>query len=228
MNKIWLFGDSHTAGHGCTDEFEYCKNYKKDSDMIWGDLLSQWTGLECINKGKNGCSNDMIFDELLRCYNDINESDIVIVGNTYYARFDVPIKDKTKKDDDWRLQSVFNQFENYWGEDTIACYTQDEMQTIINFMYYFGQNEVWKKRQVHRFEFIKKRLEERGVRVYYWDVLDIAEGKGFETIQLATNGLIKDSHLSFYGHKQLGKVLVKRIFGLNVNIGRSTLIKNII
>lgn len=28
MNNLWCFGDSFTAGHGCTPEFEYYQKYK--------------------------------------------------------------------------------------------------------------------------------------------------------------------------------------------------------
>ena len=49
MNKLWTFGDSFTAGFGCTPKFEYYKKYYKEGDKLWVDLLADEMGLTLSN-----------------------------------------------------------------------------------------------------------------------------------------------------------------------------------
>ena len=126
MNSIWCFGDSFTAGHGCTPEFEYCENYKKDKDNLWCNHLGNLLNMNVINNGKNGCSNDIIFDLILENFNNIKPNDIVIIGKTFSYRYDIPSLN----------------IKNEWvsAHDVIyhkEKYNEEQYQTILNFSYHF-------------------------------------------------------------------------------------------
>ena len=92
MNNLWAFGDSFTAGWGCTPEFEYYKKYYKDGDKLWVEMLSDEMGLTLSNIGKDAASNDYIIDSIILNWKKIKQNDFVIIGKTFSHRFDIPIK----------------------------------------------------------------------------------------------------------------------------------------
>ena len=125
---------------------------------------------------------------------------MVIIGTSYHHRYDVPKKNN--------LTTIFWN----WGKlsQPDDSYTEEEVETIINFQYYFSDNNLYKERQNKRINFLKDRLVERGVKVIVWNVQkDI---KGIDIIESATNGKIKDGHFSFLGHKQFAKKLLSKHF----------------
>ena len=81
MGKLWTFGDSFTAGHGCKN-FSNIKNshyYNKFEDYIdlnkkiWPELLSDLLKLELVNLGRNGLSNEWIADTLIKNIQNIRK-----------------------------------------------------------------------------------------------------------------------------------------------------------
>jgi hypothetical protein len=106
MNKLWCFGDSFTAGHGCkfesvgnfskeNENSHYFKMYKDYIDVnkkIWPEMLSNLLGLELINLGKNGLTNEWIFDTILTNIKKISKNDIVIIQTSLSGRYDFPFK----------------------------------------------------------------------------------------------------------------------------------------
>jgi hypothetical protein len=103
------------------------------------------------------------------------------------------------------LQSIVHNF----SEKNNNKLTDDKFQTLVNFQYYFSDNVLYKNRQLKRFEWIKTLLIEKGCElVVIWDVqVDL---KNLETITGASNGKIKDGHLSFAGHKLLAEIFYKK------------------
>mgnify|MGYP000197365352 CR=1 FL=1 len=70
MSTLWTFGDSMTFGHGCNDEChsnikEDYLLYKKEGDNIWPNHLGKLLNYKVNNFGKNGASNDYIFDSII-------------------------------------------------------------------------------------------------------------------------------------------------------------------
>jgi hypothetical protein len=106
MGKLWTFGDSFTAGHGCKYEFDgnlsnqnvnshYFKLYKDYIDLdkkIWPELLSNLLDLELVNLAKNGLSNEWIADNIIANLKDISKNDIVILQTSAGGRWDFPFK----------------------------------------------------------------------------------------------------------------------------------------
>jgi hypothetical protein len=90
--KLFVFGDSFTQSF--KDHFESnndwsvkYKNYKNYIPKNYADLISEDLEIECINRGKGGCSNYTIFDTFLENYKNISKNDIVIFNWTSESRF---------------------------------------------------------------------------------------------------------------------------------------------
>jgi len=190
MKTLWVFGCSHTAGHGCTPPFEYYEKYYKEGDKLWAEHLAQYLKTNLMNKGKNGASNDMILDTIIDSFDDIVDGDIVIISRTYSHRFDVPQQSG--------LNAIFWDWDTFAMDDIRSQFTIEERKCIVDFQYYFMQSPLFEQRWIKRMKFIQKRLEDKGCKVIVWDVLD--ELKGIETIRQATNAKIDDGHMSFKGH----------------------------
>jgi hypothetical protein len=105
MAKLWTFGDSFTAGHGCkyeetnnfsnnknTHYFKMFKDYIDVDKKIWPELLSDLLNLELVNLGKNGLSNEWIADTIIANIKNISINDIVILQTSTVGRYDFPFK----------------------------------------------------------------------------------------------------------------------------------------
>jgi hypothetical protein len=215
MNKIWGFGDSFTFGHGCRLDgptSEYCIKYKKAEDKIWLDWLGSYMNMRPINLGECACSNDTIIDTIIESWYGIQKGDIVIIGTTFSNRFDVPVNN--------RLDS-FLWAHQYWIKNSKLPnkfkLTKEEVETIINFKYYFANHELYKQRQLRRFSFLEQRLKEKGIKCFIWNIEYYVMFDSIHTISQDTNGLIDDSHFSFKGHKEFSNIIHKKIIN-NINL----------
>jgi hypothetical protein len=104
MDKLWCFGDSFTAGHGCKYEssgtfstqnmdnyyFRTYKDYIDETKKIWPEIVSEYFNLELINVSKNGMSNESIVDASLNNLINIKVGDIVILQTSTVGRYDFP------------------------------------------------------------------------------------------------------------------------------------------
>lgn len=205
MNTLWTFGDSFTFGHGCRLDGplpEYCKNYKNELDDIWTNHLGKMLNLKVKNFGKCGASNDFIIDSIIDNWNYFIEGDYVIIGITWYTRFDVPLNNQ--------MMSIFPQWK--LSDRQKELYKKEEIETIINFQYYFSNNELYKKRYLKRLNFLDTILKERKINTFLWEVHDkLYSNNNFERITQATNGKINDDHLSFKGHNDFANMLYKKL-----------------
>ena len=210
MNNLWTFGDSFTAGWGCTPEFEYYKKYYKEGDKIWAELLANETELKLLNISKNGVSNDYIIDSIILNWKKIKKNDFVIIGKTLSHRFDIPIKSEkcvpVGLADRW--VTILDKFNLDKGYD---LFNKEEFETIVNFNYYFASNSLYKERQDLRYNFLVKELEQRQIKVYLWDWPSLQIKLKFNTIQMDTNNEFIDAHFSFKGHVEFYKWISKKI-----------------
>lgn len=202
MSTLWTFGDSMTFGHGCNEncvsdtKIDYLK-YKKDGDDIWVNHLSRLLNCEIRNLGKNGVSNDYIFDTILDNFDNIKQDDIVVINTTLYGRMDVPIGD-----------SLCNVLSSYEGAKNIIKNSEDEnelekIESVINFQYHFSNHQFYKERHKNRFNFLKNRfINDKKIRFFFMWSLEDDDGlyRSFQTIKDHTNGNVDDTHFSFKGH----------------------------
>ena len=217
MNKLWTFGDSFTAGHGCKETDEYYKKYYKEGDKLWAELLADEMGLTPTNIGKNGASNDYIIDSIILNWKKIKQNDFVVIGKTFSYRFDVPIKSE-KSDTDtisnrWQSLGISERefrtigSPNYVVLDNI----NEEFETIVNFNYHFAANPLYKERQDLRYNFLVNELEQKQIKVYLWDIESSHRKLKFNTIKMDTKNEIDDGHFSFKGHIEFYKWISKKI-----------------
>lgn len=202
MGTLWTFGDSMTFGHGCNSncvsdtKIEYLK-FKKDGDDIWVNHLSRLLNCEIRNLGKNGVSNDYIFDTILDNFDNIKQDDIVIINTTLYGRIEVPIGD-----------SLCNVLSSYEGAKNIINNSEDKnelekIESVINFQYHFSNHQFYKERHKNRFQFLKNRfVNDKKIRFFFMWSLEDDDGlyRSFQTIKDHTNGNVDDTHFSFKGH----------------------------
>ena len=100
MSKLWTFGDSFTAGHGCkytahTEYYKTFKNYTIDKP-IWNEIVSNALSMELVDISANGYSTETIIDTILKNMTSISTDDIVILQTSTIGRFDFPfLKEKT-------------------------------------------------------------------------------------------------------------------------------------
>jgi len=212
MNTLWTFGDSFTFGHGCRKDCHnnsYYNEYKKNGDDIWPNHLSKFLNFEVKNFGKNGASNDYIFDTVIKNYEYVKQNDIVVIGKTIYGRMEIP-----NNKNEW--VSVFSNIEGkskWWYEVPMNDFSREEIESIIDFQYLFSTNELYKIRHDNRFNFLKNiLLNDKKIELcYLWQIEDRNLMNNFETIYDATKGKFKDFHFSFKGHHDFATYLFSQI-----------------
>ena len=152
---------------------------------------------EIRNLGKNGVSNDYIFDTILDNFDNIKQDDIVIINTTLYGRIEVPIGD-----------SLCNVLSSYEGAKNIINNSEDKnelekIESVINFQYHFSNHQFYKERHKNRFQFLKNRfVNDKKIRFFFMWSLEDDDGlyRSFQTIKDHTNGNVDDTHFSFRGH----------------------------
>jgi hypothetical protein len=214
MNKLWTFGDSFTAGHGCIETDEYYEKYHKEGDKLWSQHLADELNLELMNLGSNGASNEKIIDSIILNYDKISTNDIVIIEKSYPQRLDVP--NMGAEGGEWA--TISPNFYFNWYSKTLS---KEQYETAINFCYHFTNNSKYRKRQNLRFNFLIKSLIKDGIKVFVWDILEIKTKKihpiEYQTIGDATNNEIPDGHFSFKGHLEFYKWIYQKIKNENIH-----------
>jgi hypothetical protein len=204
VNTIYTFGDSFTFGYGCVENcsFKEYYKYKKEGDDIWPNHLAKRLGMHISNYGKNAFCNEQIFDSILKNFESIKENDIVIIEKTYHDRLSIP------NDFEW-ISALSIEYSTYdwWKTKLEKIFSKEEMETLINFQYYFSPKKLYEKRNNDRFNFLKKLLvnNTKVKDCIIWDMPKIYNS--FESIKTATNGEVFDFHFSFIGHKQFAEYL---------------------
>lgn len=190
MIQLWCFGDSFTAGNGCLPNEEYAKKYKKDkTNLIWPEIVSNSMGFKLLNLGMGGYSNDKIIDSIIKSYRFINNNDIVIIGNTFYNRFDVPYNNKLISLSPTNLPVDNNEF----------------LIQLIPIM----DSQLLKERYINRINFFKNIFENRGIKCIVWEV--DKEWLKYENIKDDTNGDVDDMHWSYDGHKNFANKILNQL-----------------
>jgi len=204
MNTLHTFGDSFTFGYGCVEHCSFTEyyKYKKEGDDIWPNHLAKRLGMNVSNHGKNAFCNEQIFDSIIKNFDSIKENDIVIIEKTYHNRLSVPTNSE------WvSALSIDYTTNEHWKTKLEKVFSKEEVETLINFQYYFSLKKLYEKRNNDRFNFIKKILIDN-IKVkdcIIWDMPKIYNS--FESVKTATNGEFIDFHFSFKGHKQFAEYI---------------------
>jgi len=196
MSKLWTFGDSFTAGHGCKyfdnpahNYLSPFKNYIVAGKKIWNEIVADSLSLELVDLSKNGITTDTIFDTLLEHTSTITPSDIVIIQTSTVGRFDFPfLKQNTLMgtnmfDSPYFLKPIFvtSLLKEYRKEsENILKYvnSQEDLKnnnlklnktkydTIRNFFSEFIMTEKYYERSIWRIVEFTKILKSMGITTY--------------------------------------------------------------
>ena len=197
------------ARYHCPDN-QYYREYKQEGDNIWPNILADKLNFNISNLGKSGASNDYIIDSIIDNFDNISENDCVIIGKTFHERFDIPVKNVNE------LKTIFGEIDDYSKDDWWVHWSneigrsQEEVETVVNFIYYYADSHLYEERQNKRYNFLKKLLEEKNVNVLFWKVEEPITKK-IERIDVATGLKIKDKHYSFKGHRIFSEYLYNKI-----------------
>jgi hypothetical protein len=188
MSRLWTFGDSFTAGNGCLPTENYIKYKTSNEDLVWPEIIANALNLELINIGMGAYSNDKIIDSIIEKYNLINSDDLVIIGSTFYNRFDVPNND---------------------GLLTISPTNLPTNEKLLLPLVSIMDSNLLEERHKLRINFLKQQIIEKGAKCLVWEVE--TEWTKYENIKSATDGEIKDLHWSYKGHKDFANYILNII-----------------
>ena len=163
MNKLWIFGDSFSHGHGFNDSDPFYEStLSNDIDKrYWCEIVADELNLELHNYANVGASNDYILDTILNNADKIEEGDYVVIQSAYYSRFDVPHKTSFSflhtivRYGDSRHIKV-----NLIGDDDM---TDHKHETLVDFAVYFAGLPAYEHRQLNRFEKLINLLKTKNV-----------------------------------------------------------------
>ena len=207
MRKLFTFGDSFTFNKK-HENCNYSQKYRKNGDDYWPDIVANELGIELHNYGYGALSNDRIIDTIIEKIDLITENDIVIIGKSFYNRFDIPSnKNNVKSEIMYKFRTI-----NPFSFDLLIQegFTKQEANSISFYGYQYD-NAAFVERQNLRFDFIKKYLKNKKIdKLVFWEVEKL--WKVYENIKTCTNGEIEDLHWSYKGHREFSKVIIDKIY----------------
>jgi hypothetical protein len=205
MGNLYIFGDSFSGRNGILPYQEYFVKYtKNEDDLDWATLVSQELNLNLINLAFGGISNDKIIDSIIENFDKISKNDIIILGKTFYHRFDIP------NINDSKLITIAPNPSNLLSTE----YGKMEIESL-SYVSTLMESKFFKERQELRFSFLKKMFMRNDVVNFFtWDVTTM--WNKFETIWTETNGEILDHHWSYKGHKDFAKYILNKVNNGNI------------
>jgi len=236
MNKLWIFGDSFSHGHGFNDSDPFYESTLPDNidKRYWCEIVANELGLELHNYANVGASNDYILDRILENAHKIDENDYVVIQAAYYSRFDVPHKTSFNflhtivRYGDSRHIKV-----NLIGDDDM---TDHKHETLVDFAVYFANLPAYEHRQLNRFEKLIGLLKSKNIA--FWclrtpnspniNEIEIIKKSYFikfdgkyigaedsyndykATIASETDGKIQDGHIGVLGQQVMAMEVLKK------------------
>ena len=233
QNKLWCFGDSFTAGDGCIRSpkenpyslttISYRKYLNKQDGeeiLIYPDYVSNHFNLELVNIARGGASNEIIFDNLFTNIKNINKDDYIIIGISYFERFDIWMDNIISPTNVGSISTTPDiLFEKY------GLSRQGLLEVITN-----RNNKVFKDRVIRQIKAIKYLLNSVCNNVCIWthdnDLIEVDDENIFlmpieytkfssfmydNKMALAqeTNNIVPDGHFGALGHKLWADYIIK-------------------
>jgi hypothetical protein len=233
QNKLWCFGDSFTAGDGCIrspKENPYSPitlSYRKflnkqdgEEILIYPDYVSNHFNLELVNTARGGASNEMIFDNVFTHIKDIKKDDYIIIGISYFERFDVFINNILSPTN---INSISTTSDIVFQNNALS--RQGLLEIVNN-----RNNKVFKDRLIREIKAIKYLLNSVCDNVCIWthdnELIEVDDENIFlmpieytkfssfmydNKMALAqeTNNTIPDGHFGEPGHKLWADIIIK-------------------
>lgn len=214
MGKLWCFGDSFTAGHGCRPGDEYYDKYSNDRHQIWTKLVAEELGLEEKNLGIPGNSNPNIIKQVLENLSELKKVDTVILSSTLPFRT-VLYNNHTEEIAPVTTDIILWPENNPDGDYFIQRYFKNdrERKLLLDYMYTFRMpyEKQWTRYYEKQLCNIQVHLLGLGIKVYFWSHKIWEAPSPFQIISTATKGKIIDGHWSWNGHQDFSNYLLQRI-----------------
>jgi len=220
MGKLWCFGDSFTAGHGCKPGYEYYDNYPDNVGYIWTEIVAKELQLEEVNLGIPGNSLPNIISQIIENLNNFKKGDYVVLTNTYPFRTLYPNIERSKitelttdlliyPDHIGHLpeskQHMESRFKSKADKYDIVSYISSAI---------LPYEKLWLEFYSTQICLLQDHLLSLGIKALYWDYSlwnSPTSYLRFETIHYGTQGTVEDGHWSWQGHKDFAKYLLERI-----------------
>lgn len=214
MGKLWTFGDSFTAGHGCLPNDPYYNRETALNKDIWPDIIASKLKLTVNNLGIPGNSTPYILKQIIENLTNFKKEDIIILSDTHSTRTVLYHRYK-KKIEPVATEIVFWENLNENSEDFIQTYflNEAEKKLYVEFLHSFiyKYDNEWNDFYREQLDSIAIYLNNIGVRTYFWSYNIWFPFSKFTTIAEETKGKIKDGHWSWQGHKDFAEYLLERI-----------------
>jgi hypothetical protein len=171
---IYGFGDSYTEGQPMDCTFPPFIQWKElrggTLPKCWLEVLGEKMGMDIINFGRGGNSNQHIFDDVCNNAHKFNKGDIVIINWTYVTRFKWAVKefyedgtpvnkgDNGEALDHWRRYAI-NDFEGDFK--FITKHTKDEI--LNNRLSKLYSEELYSYENL-----LEQYALSKGFQIYFW------------------------------------------------------------
>ena len=213
MNKLWVFGDSHSVPFYKTESIKngwkpMYNEWKGYVPKCYGELVAKELNISHLNLSSSGLDNYTIFDNIICVLNKIEENDIIIIGWSHTGRFRLVNSNNvfrsilTKKPE-IRYSSEF---------DNISKKTIEEITVNRSNPVYIHELNNYIK--LLNFAFSKNIIIHWSPFYQDIDGLNVTlstKSYKYETVREDTNGKIDDAHFSENAHKILSEHLINII-----------------
>ena len=126
---------------------------------------------------------------MVEYYRLVEAGDVVIIGSTFYSRFDVP----------------------YNGRLITLSPTNlpEDGSDLLNKMIVLMDSDLLKQRHTSRVDFFKGLFKQKGAACIVWEV--DTQWMQYESIKDASNEAIYDLHWSFNGHRDFANYILNKL-----------------
>lgn len=212
MKRLWIFGDSFsTKFNPQLNQISWRENYckwKSYTPKFFGEILSEELNIQLIECGIDGASNYDILESVSSNIENILNEDIIIIGWSEFTR--------------WRLIDNFGK----WQTIGAWCIKYPEFLPIVNnitkqifdnITIHRSSNDAYEKyiNEVNNWiKLINKALQNN--KVIHWSFIPEYKlnAKIFDRCNRVcdeTKGMVKDTHYSEIGHKELADLFMREI-----------------
>lgn len=206
FDSIWFFGTCFTWGYGCRPQFEYYKDYKKEGDLRWTEIVCK--KYQCLGEmkatpalGTNYETIRMLTQELL----NIKPSDLVIIELVRPYGILRPNLKGTRIDN-------FGTWNIHWDKHWEG-WEKEDRDIGVGYWERFikGKEEAWMKYFTQHVEMLRGILHTRGVKTLLWHSEWDGTLEEFHRIKEDTNQQLDDFHYSWKGHRQVADYICEKI-----------------
>ena len=208
INKTWDYPMIDKIPDEMWDTFPYknFNSYKEEhKDKTWTHIVSNHLGIEHINKGVTGASNEEIISSIIGELSNINTGDYVFINKTFNDRLLIPEPFNLKS-----MLSVNSHNITELIKHDNSRYTKDQLNILLQYMVdiLYTDRDLYSQHYSTVYNNFKKYFEKNNIHCYIWDV-DIREN--YQTIHDWSDKTIEDYHWSLKGHQDFAQYIISQI-----------------